>query len=93
MGEQITDTCNKCGKVVVKSGSASSSDMVRVTNLSLIYLSDVYPPDKLSRASLELSGHRYCPSCLVDIIAEWVDSLKLMAPSDIHVYKEISKKQ
>lgn len=81
MGEECADICDRCGRTVVKEREADSSDMVRVEQLELMYLSDGYLPGELSRPSLHLRGQIFCPDCLVEEIADWVKEIKGIGPS------------
>ena len=81
MALQYADVCDKCGTVVVKAETSDSSDMVRVAHLELLYLSDGYLPSMLSRPSLTMKDRVYCPECLLQVIAEWVDTINSLPPS------------
>ena len=83
MGEVYADVCDRCGNTVVKNSRASSSDMIAVKSLELVYLSDKYLPGKLSRPSLSLGGRVFCPYCLVAELSKWAETLKTLSKSKV----------
>ena len=83
MGEQCADVCDRCRNTVVKEEEADSSDMVSVKRLELLYLSDTYLPGKMSRPSLSLNEKILCPDCLVAVISEWAEQIKMLEMSDV----------
>lgn len=90
--DMVADKCNQCGKVVVKHGSADSSDMIQ-TNDSFLFMGDLLPGEG-GRPSLALkeyfrlneqSFHHYCLDCLVAVVVEWVQKLKQRPASNIPI--------
>ena len=91
----VADECSRCGKVVVKSNSADSSDMVR-TEDSFLYLCDLLPSES-GRPTLQLKEYSgmdhsrlYCLDCLLEVVTEWVEKMKARGKSKIPLNHVIS---
>ena len=93
MGKDYADVCNRCGAMVVKKCDSDSSDMVEVKELELLFLSDDYPPGKMSRPFLSRTGCIYCPDCLLEEVKDWVEELKELPPSGTTIVKAVFPKE
>ncbi len=80
---RVIDTCRRCGKCVVKSHEYSSSDLIHIMKLELVFKGDVSEKDEGCRPTLVMLDEECCPDCFLAEITEWVNQLKKRKPSRI----------